>query len=412
MSRPHLPRNSLGSDGESPRTSDEDFEIRNGPHLQPENSLGFQRTRLRSYSMRSRRVTGNGRSNNSGSVRGSMRATRRKVTTPESNRKTHLNQSSSTNPASRPSHFHSYSNTSTDTDFDGEIDLPEASLLLQGSKEKSDDSRFHNRNSRARRSLKGTPKVIVNQASPQNSLNLHASKRAEDTTDMSSIDDLDIDDIDESILDEPLQRADSHESIDLDRLSITPSNLSRSYLQTDDDALSTTASEISRMTPDSMLSSGSFRPTTKQAEIAILRNRRGKWGGSSYKHATSNFADRHTQFKPIIIRNQGGSAATSASTTRASSPLGSATGMPTHKHSQYMEDAMGYLKPPAFAKYNSVSESITSDLPRSPDHLSHLASPPNTPHTLSNSAAYIFNENRESGYISSSSESFQIGGRR
>ena len=344
-----------------------------------------------------------------------MRTTRRKVTTPESNRKTYLNQSSSTNPASRPSHFHSYSNTSTDTDFDGEIDLPDASLFLdhlQGSTEKPDDSRFHHRNSRARRSLKGTPKLVVNQASPQNTLNLHASKRIEDTIDISSVDDLDIDDIDESIFDEPLHRADSHDSIDLDRLSITPSNMSRSYLQTDDDALSTTASEISRMTPDSMLSSGSFRPNTKQAELAILRNRRGKWGGSSYKHATSNFADRHTQFKPNIVRNHGGSAVTSASTTRASSPVGSATGMPTHKYSQDREDEMGYLKPPAFTKYNSVSESITSDLPRSPDHLSHLASPPNTPHTLGSSTAYIFNEKRESGYISSSSESFQIGGRR
>ncbi len=365
-------RRGLGSDGESPRTtSDEDFESRNRHHLeQPMPQLGFQRSKLRSFSVRSRRNTSTNRSN---SNRGSMRAQRRKQTSPENNRKT-------TDSTSRPSHYHTYSTTSTDTDYDAEIDLPEASLLLdhlQGSPE--NDSHLHRRNSRTRRSFKNTPKLVLHSPSSPSTL------KRQPTLD-SSTDDLDID---ESILDEPLHRTDSHDSLD----TTTPSTISKSYAQSDDDALSTTASEMSRLTPDSMLSCSSFgRPKNKQAESAIFRNRRGKWGGSSYRHVTSNFADRHTQFKANKVRASG-STLTSASTTRASTPADLNTS----------EDR---LKPPSFAKYGSVTDSVTSDLPRSPDH---LVSPPVTPSViLGGNATYLFNEKRESGYISSSSESFPI----
>ena len=375
-----FPRRSLGSDGESPRTtSDEDFEIRNKPYIPPDTQLGFQRSKLRSYSMRSKRTPGTNRS--ASSTRGSMRTPRRKTTSPDNNRKNYP----STDSPSRPSHYHTYSNTSTDTDYDAEIDLPEPSLLLdhlQSPTEKQADSRLHRRNSRTRRSLKSTPKLVVNTPSPPGTLTRHS------TLD-SSTDDLD-NDIDESILDEPLLRADTPDSL----RTATPS--SKSYLQSDDDALSTTASEMSRMTPDSMLSCRSFRPKNKQAESAVFRNRRGKWGGSSYRHVTSDFADRHTQFKQNMLRSTTGSTQTSASTTRAPSPI------------DHTEHADVLLKPPPrFSKYDSVTESITSDLPHSPDQ---LLSPPATPSFPG--GTYLFSDKRESGYISSSSESFQIGARR
>ncbi len=373
LSRVPPQRRGLGSDGESPRTtSDEDFETRNRRRLElPTPQLGFQRSKLRSYSMRSRRGSS---ANRSGSTRGSLRAQRRKQTSPENNRKT-----TTTDSTSRPSHYHTYSTTSTDTDYDAEIDLPEASLLLdhlQGSPDKQSDSRLQRRNSRTRRSLKSTPKLVLHNPSPPDTLTRNA------TLD-SSTDDLDID---ESILDEPLMhRTDSHDSLD---------TAEKVYTQSDDDTLSITASEMSRMTPDSMLSCSSFRPKNKQAELAIFQNRRGKWGGSSYRHVTSNFADRHTQFKANKARSTG-SAQTSAATTRASTPA--------ELNTTSSEDR---LKPPRFAKYGSVTDSVTSDLPQSPDH---LVSPPATPSALlAGNATYLFSEKRESGYISSSSESFPV----
>ena len=387
VSKPPPPRRGLGSDGESPRnTSDEDFESRNSHHHLELPQLGFQRSKLRSYSMRSRRGPSASRGT---SARGSMRTQRRKPASPENNQKNY----GPTDPSSRPSHYHTYSNTSTDTDYDAEIDLPDASLLLDhvqasGSSEKQPDSRLHRRNSRTRRSLKGTPKLVLNQPSPPSTLTRQA------TLD-SSIDDLDIDDldIDESVLDDPLpvHRTNSRDSLD----TMNPSTVSKSsYPQSDDDALSTTASEISRMTPDSMLSCASFRPTNKQAELAVLRNRRGKWGGSSYRHVTSNFAERHTQFKPNRLHGNS-SVQTSASTTRASSPM-----------DLIMTTSSTDVKPPRFSKYGSATESVTSDLPRSPDH---LISPPTTPSAmLASNATYLFSDKRESGYISSSSESFPI----
>ncbi len=367
-------RQGLGSDGESPRnTSDEDCNRHR--HLElPQ--LGFQRSKLRSYSMRSRRGPSTSRNT---SARGSMRTQRRKPASPENNHKNH----GPTDASSRPSHYHTYSNTSTDTDYDAEIDLPEASLLLDhlqasGSPDKQPDSRLHRRNSRTRRSLKSTPKVVLSTPSPPSTLTRQA------TLD-SSMDDLDID---ESVLDYPLHRTGSRDSLD----TMIPSTISKSsYLQhSDDDALSTTASEMSRMTPDSMLSSSSFRPKNKQAELAVMRNRRGKWGGSSYRHVTSNFAERHTQFKPNRLHGNS-SVQTSASTTRASSPI---------------ELTSTDVKPPRFSKYGSATDSITSDLPRSPDH---ITSPPITPSAmLASNATYLFSDKRESGYISSSSESFPI----
>ena len=145
--------------------------------------------------------------------------------------------------------------------------------------------------------------------------------------------------------------------------------------------------------------------------MAVMRNRRGKRGGSSYTMVTSEFADRHTQFKSNMLKKQlTESVQTSASTSRAHSPANSSiTSTPAPQRSGR------FLKPPSFSlpisKQNSVAESITSDLPRSPDH---LCSPPSTPlaivYTAGNNlkAAEELHEKRESGYLSSSCESFQV----
>ena len=177
-------------------------------------------------------------------------------------------------------------------------------------------------------------------------------------------------------------------------------------------------------TPDSLLSSGSFsyRPKSKTAEMAIMRNRRGKRGGSSYVMVTSEFADRHTQFKSnMLLKKQlsdCSSAQTSASTTRASSPACSTPIPPISRASssgEVQSSSRAFLKPPSFSllpisKQNSVAESITSDLARSPDH---LCSPPSTPLAIvymagNNLTAAEMQEKRESGYLSSSCESFQV----
>ena len=181
-----------------------------------------------------------------------------------------------------------------------------------------------------------------------------------------------------------------------------------------DDALS----ERSRvMTPDSMISSSSIsssRPKSKNAEIAVLRNPRGKRGGSFYKTATSDFADRHTQFKPNMLRKQR-SAQNSASTTREGTPCASTPVPPDQGTEDDVLSQSAFLKPPSLtlsiSKHGSVVESETTDLPSSPEHLSPICSP--TPicspiHMPLLQTAHLLHSNRESGYISGSCESFAM----
>lgn len=394
QARQMLARDSLGSDGESTRTSDEDYEQRNNP-------LGFHRSKLRSFSMRTRR---NVRSSNGGSIRSGNRV---RPKTPESDRKRYHSQAQSNDPTCRPSHFHNYSNISTDTDFDEEIDLPDDELMMDHIQspthvKKESSSPKPQRFSKSRRSQRSSTKHShePEQTSKVAQIKLNSS----DETDSKSIDSLDgtIDSV-------SLLRVSSQDS--LDAISRSPSVASKNLLQSDDDVMS--IGELSRMTPDSVLSSESFsyRPKSKAAEMAIMRNRRGKRGGSSYTMVTSEFADRHTQFKSNMLKKQlSESVQTSASTSRAHSPADSSImSTPVPQRSRQ------FLKPPSFSlpisKQNSVAESITSDLPRSPDH---LCSPPSTPlaivYTAGNNlnAAEEMHEKRESGYLSSSCESFQV----
>lgn len=412
-------RNQLGSDGESPRTSDEDYEVVQPLHLR-ENPLGFQRSKLRSYSMRSKRGAGG---NSAANLRSSVRTSNRiKIDTADTS------DSSSSDAHCRPSHYHSYSNTSADTDFDEAIDMPDDALLMdhvvsrKSSVEETDIDDDYvvmktPKYTRTRRSFRAAPKICLE----QDELSLAA---AESTTSLSTT--LSSSD---AFLAAPdhhttpssqagLYRPPSRESLDLDSISMAPSDISK-YDEEDQSRM---------MTPDSMLSvsSGySSRPWNKSGEIAVLRSRRGKRGGSHIKVATSDFADRHTQFKNNMLQQKSQllDGTGSASTTRPTSPASSVSSSPAH-HAHYSshQDGNGFLKaPPSFAygsKHDSLAESTTSDLPCSPDQLSVVSSPPATPlaisHTsqLRTSVSSAHHEHRESGYMSSSSETFQVAGRR
>lgn len=157
-------------------------------------------------------------------------------------------------------------------------------------------------------------------------------------------------------------------------------------------------------------SSFSYRPRSKAAEMAVMRNPRGKRGGSCYKTTTSEFADRHAQFKPNMLRKQKMDSAQN---------LACMSREPTPTPSIAQEDSLsqsGLLKPSyltlpnPFSKHNSMTESITTDLPNSPDHLSTVSSlsPPSTPLVQKGHLMQSDDSKRESGYISSSSESFAI----
>ena len=394
---PSSNRDSLGSDGESPRTSDEDSG----------NPLAFQRSRLRSYSMRPKR--GSTRHSNT-AARSSLRSNNRiRPATPDRSED-----------HSRPSH---YNNSSTnykkaDPDYDGEIDLPDEELLLDHVQRPNDESTpVHTpikppRYSRAKRSPRGPPKLLIEPADSEITVSHPPSSIITESTGsltvpvFSSNDSLQS--TGEMIPDSlPLTRAWSPSlSSLLDSISIAPS--STQAADDEDDAMS----EQSRLTPDSMLSisSLSYRPRSKAAELAVMRNPRGKRGGSCYKTTTSEFADRHAQFKPNMLRKQKlDSGQSSACITRE----------PTPTPSTAQEDSLsqtGLLEPPhltlpnPLSKHHSMTESITTDLPNSPDHLSTVSSlsPPSTPLVHKEHLLQSDDSKRESGYISSSSESFAI----
>ena len=427
-------RTNLGSDGESPRTSDEDFEGGFAPPP-PQNPLGFQRSKLRSYSMRSRKGgAGAGSLRNTANLRSSVRNTHRIRNQPEGEGAPAANHPADPRDQHcRPSHYHSYSNTSTDnTDFDEAVDLPDEGLMLDHVTRKSsteetdidDDYELEEtlKYTRAsRRSFRNvpaaaTPKITLEQTDRST----YRDSTTDSTTSFTSSSEafLDIPDICSPSGLRPPSGLSSRESLlDMDSVSMAPSDMSK-YPMDDEESMT----DQSRMTPDSILSlssSYSCRPRSKMSEIAILRNRRGKRGGSHIQVATSEFADRHTQFKNNMLqKHQLDSCQTSAATTRATSPASSIAS--SHHH---QEGLSRFLKaPPTFSytssKHDSVAESTTSDLPSSPDQLSVLSSPPVTPvhvgqgsqlrKTLS-STPY---EHRESGYISCSSESFQVASRR
>ncbi len=368
--------------------------------------------------MRSKK--GNGSTKNSANLRSSVRTTNKIRTNPEG----HESGSNATDlydQQSRPSHYHTYSTTSNDTDYDEEIDMPDAQLLMDHVSRKTtaatvstidetdsnDDYQSSNKKYfRGRRSFRGAPKVILDDSEIIHNSSLCSGL---DSSFSSSADNL---------LEGYSQ---SRESLDIDSISMAPSDLSK-YPMDDEESFIT---DQSRMTPDSTISLSSYssRPRSK-GEIAVLRSRKGKRGGSHIQVATSSFADRHTQFRSNLQKHQLDSYQLAASSTRATSPATSVSSIATHCH-QYTYEEENSLKAPNFtfstnSKHNSVAESTTSDMPHSP--VSLVSSPPTTPlvvssptphsHLLRKNMSSSHDEHRESGYISSSSESFAVSVRR
>ena len=409
-------RTQLGSDGEGQRTSDEDYEGANSSP--PQNSLGFQRTKLRSYSMRAKKNNGGLRT--SANLRSSVRTSNRIKTNLEDGA---ASTADSSNQHCRPSHYHTYSTTSTETDFDEAIDMPDEALLLDHVSRKSSteeeeevvlfDEEYQStkpKYSRTRRSMRATPKITLESE-------VHVNHNTSSTSYGSGSDFPDTSAQDE------LYRCVSRESLDLDSVSLAPSDASK-YPMDDEESIT----DQSRMTPDSILSSYSCRPRSKNGELAVLRNRKGKRGGSSIKVATSDFADRHTQFKNVP-KHQLDSCQSSACTTRATSPASSVSSSPSHWHAhQHQESSGNYLKAPppgfgfaGFKRDSAIESGCVSDLPCSPDHSFAVHSPPSTPlavsytaqhaHLLRKTLSSAHHDDRESGYMSSSSESFPVNSR-
>lgn len=389
---PHIShRSQLSSDGESPRTSDEDWE---GGAKATESPLGFQRSKLRSYSVRSKKGSNNLR--NSANLRSSVRTNNRIKNSQDEENTTSRGNSFAQN--CRPSHYHTYSTTSNETDFDEEIDMPDNALLLDhipsSSRKISTDNEADEETDKypSSRPFKAPPRItleavdttpssLAGTISPTNLLSPSGVER-----DPSNI-----------------YRPPSRESLDMDSVSMAPSELSK-YPMDDEESVI----DPSRMTPDSTLSLSSYsRPRSKNSEIAVLRNGKGKRAGSYIKVSTSDFADRHTQFKSNMLQKH--HLDDSGTNTRATSPASSVcSGIPLG----------GYA---IRSKHDSVAESTTSDLPTSPDHLSTVSSPPSTPLAISyTSSGFPLRKNlssanpehRESGYISSSSESFPVTSRQ
>ena len=422
----------LGSDGESPRTSDEDMH----------NSLAFHRNNLRSYSFRHRRA---GSRNPNSVLRSSTRRTH-KTAHDESSSPNHTHPS---HPSSEPDY---------DNGYDAEVDLPDDSLLLDHVPSQQHEAvavrtppKPQRYSSRTRRSLRMQPRVLADdfqrvEEEEENEEviiipNLHPRVAAQDSSSSESAGIKHYHSNVPRFTEQPaivvpnIRRVQSEDSIDTDTdaVSIAPSNLSMlsksTGILTEDDGLSDNIRLCT--TPDSMLSVTSSTASVLSKPKGIVRSRpQSLRGGSSYQTSTSEFANRRAQFKPNMLRKQQ-SSQTSPSVTREPTPSLS-TPVPPESSQQATEDNKYLLKPvckspsPSPCKSPSLSlpmnkhsvESITTDFPISPENLSQLSSPPHTPLVKSfrlgppSHLQEIQERRRESGYISSSSESFAFAARR
>ena len=406
------------------------------------NSLGFHRNHLRSYSLKQRR---NGSRNPNVVARSSTRRLNRPTGDADSSH-------SSKHPTSEP----------TDNGYDAEVDLPDDALLLDHVPSQQHETmaarllpKTQRYSTRTRRSIRMQPRILVGEFTadeeeePEEATiitNLH-SKVSGQVSSSSS----------ESTgtrygylyIEKPaivlpnIRRVQSEESIDTDfeTASLAPSNISllskSTGLLTEDDIMS----DSTRLcpTPDSLLSVPGSTTSIGSKSKGIIRSRpQSLRGGSFYQTSTSEFANRHAQFKPTILRKQQ-SNQNSPELTRESSPAPpTPTGLPP-THSQQDSQNGRYLPtsnspskfPPRLSLTKSPSpsfalvttkltaESPSTDHLTSPDPLSHLSSP-HTPEVKSLRSALKLaphlcepqHERRESGYISSSSESFAFPVRR
>lgn len=176
-----------------------------------------------------------------------------------------------------------------------------------------------------------------------------------------------------------MSRAFKSSQDNLDTISLTSQVSSRSQSRLLDD---TRSEHSDRLKPVKTTEGASLRPLSKRC-------------GSAYKTSTSDFADRKALFKPNMLKKHKGAGGT-LSDSREATPT------PELHINLPIPLTQDLLKPPALlpmTKYDSLVESVTTDLPSSPDHMSPVSSPPDTPLTRSPVKC-----KRESGYMSSSFE--------
>ena len=431
----------LGSDGESPRTSDED-----------QNLLGFQRNHLRSFSLRQKK--GSGRNHGSLS-RSSTRRAPQRITGSENTAR------SSTNSAGG-----SRLRTKDDRGYDGEVDLPDDSLLHDhmtttttttthnqtGSRSPPKPSRYSSRIRRSARMMQ--PRILVDKFSTEdeeeekeafvipNSISRVASNSSASTV-TSTLNDFDTTvpmyRNQPAVVLTNLRRVHSEDSIDTDTESIAQSNISNlsksTGILTEDELLSDVTIPTC-LTPESLLSAPSPLVSSGSKRGLVRSRPQSRRGGSFLQTSTSEFADRRAQFKPNMLRNQL-SAHNSPTHTRQSTPSFSRQNTPgvtsPTPHSRVTSptphsgvssptphpNTPSTPRPPPSSLSLKHRRSSTSggsiDVPLSPEHLLS----PHTPLVKSVSASggsvsrhlHIRKDSseqqkRESGYISSSSESF------
>ena len=346
------PNASLGSDGE--RVSDEES-----------SPLAFRRNRFRSYSMRPKKGSGRG-------MRGSNRSAHKvhRPTTPDVNasRRTTGNEARKQPSPLEDSSVPVYEG---DIDIDLPIDLNVSDEPINHSTPTTTPPRF----SRSRKSQRQRPSVAV-----QDDCGNDADAESETGVVMHDR----YTSVDSGHPDSP--SADTSSSSLPVAFSIgatVPKHTDADQESLDCVSIATSLDLLEgRTTPDSILSMSSnlsYRPRSRKEEVTVLRNPRGKRGGSSYRTATSEFADRHAQFKSNMLRKY------RSPDTREGTPV-SSTPVPLD------EDCLSQdFKPPT----HSLAQ-----------HHSMVSSPPTTPLVQSLLKAHVFDSQRESGYISSSSDSF------
>lgn len=162
----------------------------------------------------------------------------------------------------------------------------------------------------------------------------------------------------------------------LDTISMTSlvSNRSLSHLLDD------TRSEHSERLKVKTTEGASLRPMSKRC-------------GSAYKTSTSDFADRKALFKPNMLKKHKGVSSVLSDSREATPTPELHMNLPIISLTQAPSPFL------TMAKHDSLVESVTTDLPSSPDHMSPVSSPPDTPLTRSPVKC-----KRESGYMSSSFE--------
>ena len=382
-----LSNSELGSDGESPRTSDEDS-----------NPLGFHRNKLRSFSMRIKKADKNSKSNENGGC---------SVTMPRKFRVCPVwEESGKVESQTQQCQQNGYC-TPVNTDFDDEIDMPDDALLLDHVPRKVGAEEIDSYLSLSTTNDHSTGRsCTVDSKLNKSQTSLLSEESAELET--SSVTSPFLQEYQGAL--STLAWSQSSESLDIDSVSVTLSDMCDNQSMPDP----------SRIIPLPLLSFNTnfSRPKSKSNEISVFRSCKGARGGSHFRVATSEYADRHMQFKTSMFQRQQldrcfqscAISARSDSPTSSVGSTGSSNHLPPHNSTKHNPHRHPNLS--VYSKHNPVAE--TERLSHSPSTSSVSRS---TPLSISCTQRdwtprralppkYHDQEQRESGYISSSSESF------